>query len=291
MLKVSQNSRECQQRRLKIKSLSQQMENLAVQGAGLSPWEAKVLVESIEEVYFTDTQLREAAQGQLKYSCVSISEPAGKKVDDCQMVTVILNLFDQQDEQELTYHGKQAAVSLRQRRLLRITEEAREQEGLLSQEDLARILMCDVRTIRRDIKSLRKKEIIVPTRGQVKDIGPGLTHRGITVRLWLEGKEPVEIARHINHSLAAVESYLDKFKRVAYLRGKAFDDYQIALTASISVASARTFVQLYKEYSNKSFFKQRIKEIEMAGSRYYIAQDEKKETTSQNVSCNEGRSK
>jgi len=54
-----------------------------------------------------------------------------------------------------------------------------------------------VRTIRRDIESLRQKEIIVATRGQVRDIGPGVTHRGIAVRLWLEGKEPVEIARHI----------------------------------------------------------------------------------------------
>lgn len=291
MIKLSQNGRESQQHRLKVKSLSQQMENLAVQGAGLSPWEAKILVQSVEEVYFTDPQLHQAAEGQLKYLCVSPSEPAGKRIEDSQMVTVILTLFSEQDEQELSYHGKQAAIGLRQRRLLRITEEAREQGGLLSQEDLCRILMCDVRTIRRDIRSLRKKEIIVPTRGQVNDIGPGVTHRGIAVRLWLEGKEPVEIARHINHSLAAVENYLEKFKRVAYLRQKHFDDFQIALTTGISVAAARTFVELYKEFSDKSFFKQRIAEIELVGSRHYIAQDEKKETTSPNALYSEGRSK
>lgn len=257
----------------------------------MSPWEAKVLVQSVEEVYFSDPQLRQAAQGQLKYSCVAPLEPAGKKIEDCQMVTVILTLFDEQDEQELQYYGKQAATSLRQRRLLRITEEAREQGGLLSQEDLSRILMCDVRTIRRDIKSLRQKDIIVPTRGQVCDIGPGVTHRGLAVRLWLEGQEPVKIARHINHSLSAVEKYLEKFKRVAFLRRKHLDDLQIALTVGISVAAARTYVELYKEFGNKSYFKQRIAEIEQVGSRYYIAQDEKKETTSPNALYNEGRSK
>jgi ribosome-binding protein aMBF1 (putative translation factor) len=44
---------------------------------------------------------------------------------------------------------RQALIPLRQRRLMRITDQAREQGGLLSQEDLAEILMCDVRTIRR----------------------------------------------------------------------------------------------------------------------------------------------
>ncbi len=291
MIKLSSNSRECQQHRLNVKSLSHQMENLAVQGAGLSPWEAKVLVQSIEEVYFSNPLLQQAAHGQMKYLCVEMSEPAGKKIEDCQMVTVLLTVHDQQDEQESQLYGTPPATSVRHRRLLRMTDEAREQGGLLSQEDLARILMCDSRTIRRDIKSLRKKEIIVPTRGQVCDIGPGVTHRGIAVRLWLEGKEPVEVARHINHSLAAVEKYLEMFKRVAFLRQKHFDDFQIALTAGISVAAARTYVGLYKEFSHKSFFKQRIAEINLIGAKHYIAQDEKKDSTSSNALPNEGRSK
>ncbi len=224
MIRLAQNSRECQEERLKIKTLSQQMQNIAVHGTGLSPWEAKGLVEAIEQVYFADPSLRQASEGQLKYSCLAINEPAGKKIQECRMVTVLLTLFDPKDRGQLGYRGKQASIALRQRRLTRITEQAREQGGLLSQEDLAEILMCDVRTIRRDIESLRQREIVVATRGQVRDIGPGVTHRGIAVRLWLEGKEPVEIARHINHSIAAVENYLEKFKRVAYLRGKSFDD-------------------------------------------------------------------
>ncbi|MCP4340958.1 MAG: DUF1670 domain-containing protein [Desulfobulbaceae bacterium] len=69
----------------------------------------------------------------------------------------------------------------------------------------------------------------------------------IAVRLWLEGKEPVEVPRHIIHSLSAVEKYLEMFKRVAFLRQKLFDDFQIALTAWISVATARTYIRLYKE--------------------------------------------
>lgn len=291
MIRLAQDSRQSQEQRLQIKTLSQQMQNIAVHGTGLSPWEARVLVETIEQVYFADPGLREACEGQMKYSCVAIDQPAGKPIKDCQMVTVLLTLIDPKDRGQLSYQGKQASVGLRRRRLTRITEQAREQGGLLSQEDLAEILMCDVRTIRRDIESLRQRGITVATRGQVRDIGPGVTHRGIAVRLWLEGKEPVQIARDINHSIAAVENYLEKFKRVAYLRVKHFDDYQSALTIGISVAAVKTFVELYKQYRHKPFFKQRIAEIELVGSQFYAAQDEKKDSISSNGTCEGGTSR
>jgi len=103
------------------------------------------------------------------------------------------------------------------------------------------------------------------------------------VRSWLEGKEPVIIARDINHSIAAVENYLEKFKRVAYLRRKGFDDYQIAM--------AIAFAELYNEFSNKPFFKQRIAEIELIGSQFYAAQDEKKDLDLSNSSSSGGMSK
>jgi DNA-binding Lrp family transcriptional regulator len=291
MINCAQNSRESQDYRLKIKTLSQQMLNLAVEGTGISPWEAQVLVKSIEQVYFSDPDLSQAADGQLKYSCIAINESAGKKVEECRMVTVILTLFDHEDNQQLHYNGKQASIVLRRRRLMRITEQAREQGGLLSQEDLAQILMCDVRTIRRDIKDLRQDGIVVATRGQVNDIGPGVSHRGIAVRGWLEGKEPVKIARDINHSLGAVENYLEKFKRVVYLRRKGFTDQQIAMTIGISIPAVKTFTQLYKEFKNKSFFKQRIAEIDLIGSQYYKAQDEKKDLSLSKNLSREGSSR
>lgn len=291
MLNCAQNSRESQEHRLKIKTLSQQIINLAVAGAGMSPWEAHAFVKATEDVYFSDPALSQASDGQLKYSCIAINEPAGKKVEDCRMVTVLLTLFAPEDKQQLAFDSKQASIVIRRRRLMRITEQAREQEGLLSQEDLAQILMCDVRTIRRDIKDLRDKGIIVATRGQVRDIGPGLTHRGIAVRGWLEGKEPVQIARDINHSLTAVENYLEKFKRISYLRRKGFNDCQIAMTIGVSTAAVKTFTELYNQLHNKPFFKQRIAEIELIGSQYYVAQDEKKDLDLSSSSCKGGRSR
>ena len=278
------SSRESQEQRLKIKTLSQQMKNIVVKGTGISPWEAEVLVETIEEVYFTDPELREAKQGQLKYSCISAEEPPGKPVSECQMLTVILTLFEDSDKEGLSRNNKDASIEMRHRRLLRISEEAREQKGLLSQEDLSEILMCDVRTVRRDIASLKKREVVVATRGTVKDIGPGVTHRELAVRLWLEGKEPTEVARHTKHSLKAIENYLEKFKRVTYLRRKGFTNFEIARTVGISMAATTAFVELYNTFNGKAMFKNRMEEIEIIGSQAYQAQDEKKELTTLNNS-------
>jgi hypothetical protein len=279
------NSFEDQQRRIKIKSIGQQMMNLAVQGAGLSPWESQVLVQLIEEVYFSELNSKELKPGQIKYQCISNKEGAGKALKLCKMVSVNLTLFDQKDQGNFsTDNNKDRSIELRRRRLVRITEEAKDQGGFLSQEDLAEILMCDVRTIRRDIKELKDIGIVIPTRGQQKDIGPGVTHRAIAIRHWLDGKEPIEVAQQIKHSIEAVENYLQKFKRVAYLKGKKFTEFEIALTVGISVTAAKTFVQLYDEFKNAPFFKQRLEEINLVGGQYWQAQDEKKRMMPSNES-------
>jgi len=277
MKNITINSYEDQQRRLKIKTVGQQMMNLAVEGAGLSPWESKVLIDLIEDVYFSEINQKELRPGVMKYQCISDKEGAGKPLKQCQMVTVNLTLYDENDHGNFSItNNKDRSIELRRRCLVRIVEEAKEQGGYLTQEDLSRLLKCDIRTIRRDTKDLKDLGIILPTRGQQKDIGPGVTHRAIAIRHWLEGKEPIQVAQQIKHSINAVENYLQKFKRVAYLRRKGFTEFEIALTVGISVSASKTFLQLYDEYQNKAFFKQRLEEIELVGGQYWHAQDEKK---------------
>jgi hypothetical protein len=196
------NSAEDQARRLRHKSQEARLAHLAVEGAGISPWEADVLVEVVNEVYFAEPEERPLQAGQMRYVCVAMSEGAGKPLNGCKQQTVVLSLLDRDDPQVLAQHN---AEGLRRHRIERLTEEAREQGGLLSQEDLAQLLCCSVRTIRRAIRALRERHgIVVATRGQQKDIGPTISHKGVPIRHWLEGCEPLEVARKINHSLHAL---------------------------------------------------------------------------------------
>lgn len=279
MDKRSTSGREAQAQRLAMKRQSARMLTEAMVGAGLSKWEAEALVSSVEEVYFSDPELAPVRDGQIRYSCVRGDEGPGKPLSECRKVSVTLTLLHAEDKRGLAGFGDKGGMSAeaRQRRVVRIVEEAREQGGLLTQEDLSEILMCDPRTIRRDIKMLKDRGFVLPTRGQQQDIGPGVSHRALAVGKWIEGKEPVEIARLIRHSVASVEGYLEKFKRVAWLSGeKGFNPFEIALTVGMSVVSVNTYLDLCAQYRDSGQLAQRMQDIKAVGQAFYRAQDEKK---------------
>jgi hypothetical protein len=271
MIQTTLDRQSDQDRRLRTKTQDQQLVRLAVDGAGISPWEANVLVDVVRHVYFSQSQDRPLTAGQMRYECVAADEGAGKTMDQCKMVSVVLTLLDGEDRKL----SAQPQV-LRQRRICRMTEEAREQGGLLSQEDLGRLLFCDERTVRRAIAQLRKQEIIVATRGQQKDIGPTVSHKGVAIRHWMDGQEPVAVAKRINHSLHSVERYLNHFSRVVFLLQKHFQPLQIAMTIGISVASVKTYTEVYNAYAGKSQYARRFEEIQLIGQEHYQALDEKK---------------
>jgi biotin operon repressor len=257
MIRNNGDTKQEEERRLRVKTQDQRLVRMTVAGTRLSPWEAGILCQMVHGVYFAEPQDRPLRSGQIRYECVKAAEGAGKPLEECQLVTVVLTLFHQ-DGQGLDHSH------LRQQRILRLTEEAREQGGLLSQEDLGRLLGCDERSIRRDVRELREQRgIFVATRGQQKDIGPGVTHRGIALKHWPEGHEPLEVARRINHSLGAVERYIHHFCRVVFLRRKDFKPLQIALNVGISSASTRAYLAIYHQARKNKHYCRRLHEIDL----------------------------
>jgi len=276
MVKINGQCLESQVARLLEKTPEQQMMNRVVEGTGISPWEARVLVDEVRKVYLPGKQFQ-LRSGQLMYTCVSASEGPGKPLKECRMETVVLTLMSTEDR---PMHGEpgygEGVAWQRRKKIIRMTEEARDQSGLLSQEDLAQLLCSDVRTMRRDIDKLRKTGIVVATRGTIKDIGPGVTHRELAIRHWLEGKEPVDVARAINHTVHAVERYIQSFIRTAYLRRRGFAPLQIALTIGRSGASVGIYLGIYERYRHGAQFRSRFEHIDLVGSAHYEAEDEKK---------------
>lgn len=278
MNKSSTSNLSAQVHRMAFKERSQQVKTEVIHGAGLSPWEADVLIELLEQLFLSDPQLKPLREGQIRAVCVSSQEGPGKPLEQCRKVSVTLTLFDAEDERDLEFAaGDGRMEEIRGRRICRLCEEAREQGGFLTQEDLAKFLMCSVRTIRRGISELKKRGIIIPTRGQQQDIGPTVSHRALAVEAWLKGKEPVEIARAIKHSVRSVERYIEGFKRVAWLTlNKGFSVFEAALAVGVSVSLAQLCFDLCGEYKDTPFLEQRMAEIELVGSAFYLAQGEKK---------------
>lgn len=231
-------------------------------GAKCPPFISNAILEAAKRVYNIGNAMRDEdtlKPGQIKVVGVLSSEPAGKPLKDCKKGRCTITLNAGQDDLEVIF--RDGTTALRRARVLRVTEEAHDQGIDLTQEDLAyNIFGCGLRTIRRDIKSLMDKGIYVPTRGQQKDIGPGITHKVLAVRMYLERKTDLEIARTIYHSLKAVERYTVTFARVILLLEKGLNPREVAFVVQISERLVNQYHELYNDY-NKPQYRDRIDEI------------------------------
>ena len=262
MMSTKSLEEKLRQGRLDAKTLDNLFRRRIEQGANCSPFVSQALLTTVKEIYPLDPDDvdRQLGLGQIKLLVVAATEPAGKPLEPCQKVTVRLTLeAGQEDYQIRLAHGVEG---LRRARILRLTAEARDQGGLLSYEDLAfRLFNCGVRTIVRDVRALRRREIEVPTRGQQQDIGPAQTHRVQAVRLFLQGLEPNEIVRRLYHTLSSIENYITTFTRVVILANKGYADDEIAFVTRRSSPLVAAYRELYGEFQAKPAARRRLDEI------------------------------
>ena len=175
MLMLTEDRNRQSDDRLRMKTQNDTLMRAAMTGAGLTPWEAKALPELVEEIYFSQVGEGPMRDGQQLFQCTAIDEGAGKSLKDCRQVQVRLTTHDMAIDRP--FHREHGSTAIRQQVLCRITEEARSQGGLLTQEDVAFLLHVNVRTIRRDMSDLLQRGIHVATRGVLKDIGPSVSHK------------------------------------------------------------------------------------------------------------------
>ena len=122
------------------------------------------------------------------------------------------------------------------------------QGGLLTVEDIAnRIFACGERTLVRDIKYFTNQGIVLPLRSTIKDMGRTLSHRKLIIEKWLKGDEYTKIKRTTNHSMDAINNYVNKFKQVVALSLEEYDANTIAFLTKISSTLVQTYIQLWKE--------------------------------------------
>ena len=232
--------------RLSQKRLTTQLVNALIVGLHCSPFEAKAIVETVHTIYAPYFHSNGSLKpGQILFQVVSIENSPAVPLAQCQQLTVTLTL-DAPDE-DLAIRETSGVIALRRHRIQRVCTEAFQQGGILTVEDLAnRLFNCGERTVCRDLHALRKNTIIVPLRSTIKDMGRTLSHRSLIVTHWLHGKEYSDIARTTFHSIAAVQNYIDKFKRVIALSNENYDVHTIAFLVKISAPLVEEYFKIYK---------------------------------------------
>jgi hypothetical protein len=232
--------------RLSEKRLDTQFINEIISGLQCSPFEAKAILDSVYKIYAPYFQSNGSLKpGQILFQVLSIDNNPSVNLSESKQITVTLTFDDPAEDLELREHS--GVVGLRQHRIQRVCNEAYQQGGLLTVEDLAyRLFNCGQRTICRDLQALRNKNIVLPLRSTIKDMGRTLSHRCLIVKNWLKGKEYSEISRDTFHSIQSVKNYVDKFKRVITLSEENYDVHTIAFLVKLSPQLVEEYFNIFK---------------------------------------------
>jgi hypothetical protein len=210
----------------------------------LSPAASMGILEAAKDHLFSP--IPETA-GMLRFVCASKEAKHGKVLGEQEKVSVTLTLDGGISDLEVA--RTQGFQALRQHRILRVTQEAYDQDGLLTQEDLARLLHVSDRTIRGDIKSLVKDGNTVRTRGYCHDIGRGVSHKTMIIDLYLKGYTYAEIMRRTRHSGHSVKRYVMGFGRLLLLKNRGIDDVaQLSRLLTQSERLTWEYLELFQQY-------------------------------------------
>jgi len=233
----------------------------------LSPKMRESILESAKRCLIRDNVLKE---GEIEVSVVGIKEKSGKIIEGMEKVRVRLTTDNGKEDTEiLREYGR---TELRRVQIQRITQEALEQDGVLSQEDLSKHLRCTVRTIKRDIRVIRSQGIEVITRGVLHNIGRGQTHKSKIVGLYLEGKTFSDIKLKTHHSIGSIKRYLDSFVKVLMSVNHGMkDERYISSVTGLSEFLVKQYLELLsrsrKDKHSKVKLEDMISQWNRAGTR------------------------
>jgi DNA-binding CsgD family transcriptional regulator len=196
----------------------------------LSPKLSEQILITAKESLLRDYQLRE---GQIEVTVIGIDQRSGKVIEKMQKKKVRLTIDNGiEDIESLKEYGR---IGLREIKIQRITEEAIEQGGVLSQEDISKILQVSLRTVKRDIRKIKQRGIEVVTRGYLHNIGRGQTHKVKIIGMYLDGKTYSEIKLSARHSSGSIKRYLESFTKVLMAQSRRiYERKEISAVTGIS---------------------------------------------------------
>jgi len=227
----------------------------------LSPVLSEQILLSAKQILLRE---RTISQGQIVATVIGIEERAGKTIEVmCKKQVVLTVDAGIEDIEVLKKYGR---VGLRQVRIQRITEEAIEQEGILSQEDISKYLYCDVRTVRRDIQQIKGNGIEVITRGVLHNIGRGQTHKQKIIGLYLDGLFFSDIRLRTHHSIGAIKRYVNEFMKVLRsIKKGIIQEEEISSVTGISINLIRQYKQILEESKGQKHREMKLRFLNTMG--------------------------
>lgn len=179
---------------------------------------------------------------QVWHKAVSYLEPAGKPINKCRMLDVVLTLVDPSDAAPDISSRERSRI-----RILRICKEAIHQGAVLSYEDISLLLGLERTTVGKYIQELKKEGYPELTRADVTKSSRNQTHKRIIIMMYLTGVSELEIVRRTKHSLPRVNEYLNTFVRVVLALYNGIDQQLLPKVCKMSSRLVEQYLQIYTE--------------------------------------------
>jgi transposase len=193
---------------------------------------------------------RNRKDGEIIYYAVSDNTISGTPLSNSELVPVKLAIFSQDDKNPYSHSDSPYKTSARKwNKAQRYSIQAQNQKANLSQYDLAFLLGVSISVIKNLMKKYDDKGILIPTRGNIQDIGPGISHAEKIIKLYLEGYTETEIKLKTGHSYQSIENYLKKFTKVVGLTDLGLNLNQIRMAARMTYNLAAKFREIYEKYN------------------------------------------
>jgi len=111
------------------------------------------------------------------------------------------------------------------------------------------------------VKRIKARGGSIPTRGEIKDIGPGISHKARIIELLLKRYQPTEVVLKTRHSLSSITRYFENFIKVLYLHDKGFSIVKIRHLTGTSEKVIGEYLIIYARYRKNEDYTERLKEI------------------------------
>jgi len=192
--------------------------------------------------------------GQVLWSAVHRDHPLGyhQRIADSELVPVVLDLSVSQDIEARL--ARRSPGEILRHKAVRLCEQAYEQNGLLSNCDLAELLCVNDSQIATVLgQHERQTNKPVPRRATVHDVGTSLTHKRIICRKrYADGKDVPQIARETYHSIESVDRYLGQYDRVRHCRLEGLDPVETAHALDCSVWLVKEYLAIDRQLEMKN---------------------------------------
>ena len=210
----------------------------------LSPAESSGILELAKSCLFGEVP---ETLGKQRYLCASRKAKHGRSLREQDKIEVELTIDG--GIEDLDVLRQSGSKALRQLRIMRITEEAYYQGGLLTQEDIGRLLQVSSRTVREDIRELQKDGNYLRTRGNEHDIGRGISLKSRIIDLYLKGYTYDEIIRRSRHSAHSIKRYVNSFGRLLLIKSHGIENIsEISRLLHQSERLTKEYISLYNKH-------------------------------------------